>query len=1033
MGEDELGTVRTLEAYREMLGEVIRNYSGRVVDSPGDNVLAEFASVVDAVESAVEIQQELKAKNAELPENRRMEFRIGINLGDVIEEGERIYGDGVNVAARIEGLAEGGGICISRTAFDQVKNKLKLGYEYLGEHSVKNIAEPVRVYRVLMEPEAAGKVIGEEKLRPRQWRGVAIGVVAVLIIVAGALAIWNFYFRPAFEPASIEQMAFPLPDKPSIAVLPFENMSGDPDQEYFSDGITENIITALSKVHNMFVIARNSTFTYKNRAVKIQQVAEDLGVRYVLEGSVQKTGDRVRITAQLIDAITGNHLWAERYDRDLTDIFALQDEITKKIITSLHVELTVGEDARLYGQTTDNFEAYLKFLQGNAHLMRLNKDATILARKMFKEAVALDPNFIFAYVNLAWTHTFDAAYGWAKSRVKSLEAAEEFAQKALSLDDSFAGTYGVLGSVQLNKGNLKEAVALREKAIALAPNSANYHALLGIALLFTRNRTERAIKELKIANRLDPFPPNWILHYLGEAYRVNSEYEKAVAIFKKTIKSEPDYWLSHLSLSACYGLQGREEEARAAAAEVLRIDPNFSIKKVMIPFRDKSDKTRTFEALRKAGLPETPPLPLPDKPSIAVLPFTNLSDDPKQEYFVDGMTDDLITDLSKISGLFVIARNSVFRYKGKPVDIKKVGRELGVKHVLEGSVRKAGNQVRINAQLIDASTGGHLWAERYDGKMDDVFALQDKITQKIVTALAVKLTGGEKEQVRRKETDNIAAYDAFLKGWGHYLRHTPEDYAKALSYFEEATELDLNYARAYASMALIYSRVSKLGKHWQDALDLGNPYLADRRARKYLEMAMKNPTSTAYRVTSVVNVYDRRYEAAIVDAGRALGLDPNDSGSHENMAFVLIMAGRPQEAFDFAKKAMRLDPYNLANPLYYIGLAHFSLKEFRDAANSLERALTYSPRHLDYLLGLSATYGHLGRKKEAKPALDLYWKILGMSDLQGSRWAGSPRRARFSIMMAGYYPHPPFKDTEITDLFDDGLVKAGIDESRPLK
>jgi TolB-like protein/class 3 adenylate cyclase len=449
MGEDELGTVRTLEAYREMLGEVIRNYSGRVVDSPGDNVLAEFASVVDAVESAVEIQQELKAKNAELPENRRMEFRIGINLGDVIEEGERIYGDGVNVAARIEGLAEGGGICISRTAFDQVKNKLKLGYEYLGEHSVKNIAEPVRVYRVLMEPEAAGKVIGEEKLRPRQWRGVAIGVVAVLIIVAGALAIWNFYFRPAFEPASIEQMAFPLPDKPSIAVLPFENMSGDPDQEYFSDGITENIITALSKVHNMFVIARNSTFTYKNRAVKIQQVAEDLGVRYVLEGSVQKTGDRVRITAQLIDAITGNHLWAERYDRDLTDIFALQDEITKKIITSLHVELTVGEDARLYGQTTDNFEAYLKFLQGNAHLMRLNKDATILARKMFKEAVALDPNFIFAYVNLAWTHTFDAAYGWAKSRVKSLEAAEEFAQKALSLDDSFAGTYGVLGSVQL--------------------------------------------------------------------------------------------------------------------------------------------------------------------------------------------------------------------------------------------------------------------------------------------------------------------------------------------------------------------------------------------------------------------------------------------------------------------------------------------------------------------------------------------------------------------------------------------------------
>ena len=338
MGEDELATVRTLEAYREMVTEVIRNYGGRVVDSPGDNILAEFASAVDAVECAVEIQKELKAKNAELPENRRMEFRIGMNLGDVIEEGERIYGDGVNVAARIEGLAEGGGICISRNVYDQVKSKLSLDYEHLGEHTVKNIAEPISVFRILTELAVAGPNISK---------------------------------------------GFELPDKPSIAVLPFVNMSGDPEQEYFSDGISEEIITGLSKIPQMFVIARNSSFTYKGKPVKAQVVSEELGVRYILEGSIRKSGNRIRITAQLIDAQTGHHLWAERYDRDMGDIFALQDEITMKILTALQVELTEGQQANVYGKGTDNFEAYMKYLQARKFytISGVSKEAVALSRQ----------------------------------------------------------------------------------------------------------------------------------------------------------------------------------------------------------------------------------------------------------------------------------------------------------------------------------------------------------------------------------------------------------------------------------------------------------------------------------------------------------------------------------------------------------------------------------------------------------------------------------------------------------------------------
>ena len=309
MGADESGTIRTLKVYREIVAELIQQYRGRVVDTPGDNLLAEFASVVDAVDSAVEIQKQLKLKNDKLPEERRMEFRIGVNLGDVVYEGENIYGNGVNIAARMESLADAGGICISGTAYDQIGKKLPFGYEYLGEKPVKNIEKPVRVYRLLLAPEDAGKVIGEKKLLGRISRRAAITAIIILIVVAGGLAGWNLYLHQSQtkEVAELDKIAFPLPEKPSIAVLPFTNMSGNPEQEYFSDGITEDLITDLSKINNLFIIARNSTFTYKHKSVKINQVAEELGVRYVLEGSVRRAGNQVRINAQLIDSATGGH------------------------------------------------------------------------------------------------------------------------------------------------------------------------------------------------------------------------------------------------------------------------------------------------------------------------------------------------------------------------------------------------------------------------------------------------------------------------------------------------------------------------------------------------------------------------------------------------------------------------------------------------------------------------------------------------------------------------------------------------------
>ena len=607
MAEDEAATVQAITAYREMMANRIQQHRGRVVDSPGDNLLAEFASVVDAVQCAVEIQEDLKAKNAEVPENRRMEFRIGINLGDVILEGERIYGDGVNIASRIEGLAEGGGISISGTVYDQIENKLALGYQYEGEHAVKNIAKPVRVYRVRMEPAAAdSKASKEKKQKPRLWQRAAVAAFIVLILGAGAMAFWHFYWHfapPSTGVATEEKTRFPLPEKPSIAVLPFVNMSDEPEQEYFSDGITEEIITALSKVPRLFVIARNSSFTYKGKPVKVQEIGRELGVRYVLEGSVRKAGDRVRITAQLIEATTGSHLWAERYDRDLKDIFALQDEITMKILMALQVKLTEGEQARVLGKGTENYQAYVKILQGREHIYLMNREGVVLARQSFEEAVALDPEFAVAYTYLAWTYLLEVLVGFSDSPGQSMARAVEFAQKALGLDDSLADAHALLGSIYLVQRQWEKAVAEGERSVALNPNSADNIGLLGMTL-YSVGRPEEAVALLEKAIRLNPMPPDWILEQLATAYRMTGRYEEAIAELKKVLHRNPDYSGAWLNLAVIYSLLGREEEARAAAGEVLRIDPKFSVEHFAktILHKNQADIELAVEALRKAGL-----------------------------------------------------------------------------------------------------------------------------------------------------------------------------------------------------------------------------------------------------------------------------------------------------------------------------------------------------------------------------------------------------------------------------------------------
>jgi adenylate cyclase len=659
-----------------------------VVDSPGDNLLAEFGSVVDAVRCAVEIQEELRVRNAELPENRRMEFRIGINLGDVVEEGERIYGDGVNITARVEGLAEGGGICISGTVYDSIKNKLSLSYESLGEHTVKNIAEPVRVYRMRIGPEAAAPKEREEKKGPRRWRWAAVGGAAVLIIIAGVLAIWNYYFRPIVEPASVERMAYPLPDKPSIAVLPFANIGGDPDQEDFSDGLTEEIITTLSKVSDLFVIASNSTFTYKGKPVKIKRVAEELGVRYVLEGSIRKGEDRVRVTAQLIDALTGHHLWAEGYDTELKDILAVQGEIAKKIITALEVKLAEGEQARVFAIGTDNVEAWALGVKAWKLSVKYTEENMAKARELSERAKKLDPKYSFPWVVQAQAHFVDARFQWTKSPPKSYKLALECAKQAIALNEKDPMAHSLLGTIYLLQRQHEKAIAEGERAIALNPNYADGYAILSQIMRYS-GRFEEALALIEKGIRLFPNPRVFYPWNLSNTYVDLGRYEEALAIAKqlqeRCLKGEchPSWGKTELIVS--YMGLGREEEARAEVEEYLRLSPTRSLEyhRKTRPYKDPAHLERWISALRKAGLSESPPLPLPDKPSIAVLPFVNMSGDPEQEYFSDGITESIITGLSNTPRLFVIARNSTFTYKGKPTNVQKVGRELGVRYVLE--------------------------------------------------------------------------------------------------------------------------------------------------------------------------------------------------------------------------------------------------------------------------------------------------------------------------------------------------------------
>jgi adenylate cyclase len=566
MARDEVATLATLKAHVDLVGGLIRQHGGRVVDTIGDNLLAEFPSAVDAVACAVEVQSQLKLRNADLPPERRMLFRIGINLGDLIVEGDRIVGDGVNIAARIQSLAEPGGTSISGTVFDQVEGKLALDFEDRGEQSVKNLPKPVRVFQIKLGPRDSARAE-----------------------TSGVLADSNELTVPGFA------------GRHAIAVLPFDNLSGDPEQEYFADGIAEDLITCLSTSRVFPVIARNSSFTYKGRAVDVKQVSRELGVHYVVEGSVRKAGNQVRVTAQLIDATTGRHVWAERYDRELRDIFAVQDEIIETIVAELRPALSKAELSRAMRRAPQNLDAWDCSRRALWHLFQYTKDDTSEAQSWLRRAIELDPHSSSPFALLATSHIFEMINRWSDSPSQSGADALRAAEKGVALDEDNPGAVVILGFACSMTGQYERAIAILERAIELNPSSAEAYWALGAALA-PSGRPDDAIPMIEKAMRLSPHDP-WMhefLFNLGAAHFVAGRYEDALTFGKRSLQLKSDQAGVYRLLAASYGQLGRSAEGKAALDELLRLAPDFSAAHLRI-FLPAVIADRYLEGLRKAG------------------------------------------------------------------------------------------------------------------------------------------------------------------------------------------------------------------------------------------------------------------------------------------------------------------------------------------------------------------------------------------------------------------------------------------------
>ena len=1081
MTTDEVETVRTLTAYRGVMTDIVEKHRGRVVDSPGDNALLDFPSATDAVECAIEIQAAIADRNAAVDPAQKMEYRIGIHLGEVMVEGNRIYGDGVNIAARLEAMADVGGICVSQAIRDQVATKIDVGFTDLGEQTLKNIREPVHTFRIetgahhkkailsgtvsdlasMMAQDKEGtlsalkahriatdplvlshggrvahasdtrflyefpspleavqcaaevqavmaqrNLMAPEGRRMRYQLGIHLGdlhtgdaerasqiqersdpggiclsepiyvqvrdKLQVEFAEAGGLddnlRLWKLA-PPAPNPTKESDLGGPG----TLVVLPFERIGSDPEQDYLVDGITDDITMALSEYGEHPVVPRSSAFAFRNSDLNDRDIARQLDATYILKGSVRATRSRVRVSSELFEAESGRLIWTERFDREYDDVLDLQDEIAHSITSNLAPAVRNREVQRSLHRA-DSIESWDLMQRAKWHYYQATKEDFDEAVDLYQRSINNDSMEGQAFAWLCLVLITRIWHGWSGDVLGDFELIREYATKAVRLNtDNWRAHDALAVYYMFRTQDFDRAILEAEHGERFEPG------VLGAAYQRAGNH-ERAVELSMRDLQINPHRPDryhWSTNIAGSHYFLGN-HAAAVAWADQALQVNEHYLQAIGYKAAALAQMGRVEEAKATLEPFLEHFPGMTAARyrTRFNFKNQSDVDHYMEGLIEAGMPaDLPPEATAADPRaawIAVLPFDNLSGDPEQEYFADGITEDVITGLSAYRSLRVIARTSSFRYRDTELSIPEIAEELGVRFVLEGSVRRAGGRSRVAAQLIKAPDRHHVWADKYDFDLVDVFDVQDQIADSIVAAIDPAIRDAEREHSASARPENLQAWDHVQRGWFEHFRYKKDANRRARGHFRAALELDSLYAQARAGLSWTYSLDVWL--FWSDnaEADLQAAYAEAKQA-----VTLDDRDAVCHEALSLVSYVMGRMEAVVQAADRAVHLNPSRAPSHMMAGAGRIHGGDPEAGIPMVTRALELSPHDPLGNWFYGARAvgHFLLGNYDDAISDSEEAIKIRYGYLFGRVMRTASLVKRGRVEDAREEMQTILEI----------------------------------------------------------